>query len=666
MHSLRTKFIITICLICVFCIGLTAGISYQMASSIMMDSSIENESLTAQKAAQEIENWMSIKGEFLNMVKADIEISRDTDYKRLCNYMQQLLTDYNAEDSIYDIYFTYPNSQMASGSGYESDGTVDFTTRTWYIEAMEQEGLAYSTPYLDVDSGRIVITISTKVTVNGTVVGVLAEDIFADKMVEITNGVEMPANSYAMLTDSQNGVVVHPNDAYGYVEDEPVALTDLPDNPYEKVSEAIHSGNTEDVVWIRDYDGVTRGFISAEIPSCGWNISLAIDRNIIHQNVKAMLQGFLISGVISIAAAVVVITFVVNRLIRPIKALAVAVDAGNLSAEIRADGKDEVSRLAQGFGSMTGKLRGLLQASHETVHNVEDSAQTFSRLTETVSEGAKQIAVDMEQITQAMDRQEQDVQNGKLVLSEVGCQIQLLEANFQKMNEIVYNMTEQMKHSETVALELKKSTESSSHNIETVLQQIKLLGESSQSITDMVSVITNISEQTNLLALNASIEAARAGDAGKGFSVVADEIRLLSEQTGSASGDIIKIVEDVCMGIRKAVQDIEQTGANFQKNISISGSVQQILNAVGDSFAHLAVMEQELSESVEKFVEGKAVMEDAFMQITKSSGECLHISYRIKGISEEQSGAMEELTEWSDHLSELSCQLHQKTGEFTL
>lgn len=666
MHSLRTKFIIVICIICIVCIGLTAGISYGMASSIMMAASVQNEILTAKEAAQEIESWMEVKGDFLNTVKADIEIGQNTDYEHLCEHMQELLENYNADDSLYDIYFTYPDSRMAAGSGYEPDGTVDFTTRTWYIEAMEQEGPAYSAPYLDVDSGRIVITISVKVKVNGQVVGVLAEDIFADKMVEITNGVEMPENSYAMLTDSQDGIVVHPNEAYGYVEDEPVALTELEGNPYARISNAIQSDKREEVIWITDYDGVTRGFVSASIPSCNWNISLAVDKEIINKNVNAMLNGFLISGIISLAVAVIVITLVVNRMIRPVKALATAVDSGNLSTEIDVSGQDEVSKLAQGFRNMFGKLRGLLQVSHETVNSVEDSAQTFSRLTETVSEGASQIEQDMEQITRAMDRQAQDVQNGQLVLLEFDRQIQILEDSFEKMNRIIEGMNVQMESSAKVAQELNISTDSSSRNINTVLEEINQLEEYSQNISHMVAVINDISEQTNLLALNASIEAARAGDAGRGFAVVAEEIRQLSEQTNSASGDIIKIVEDIRVGIEAAVREIDRTGGNFQKNIMISEEVQQVLTAVRESFDGLAAMKQELSRSVEKFVEGKAVMEESFGQITQNSNECLDISYRIKDISKEQNGAMEELTGWSDRLNELSEQLQRRTDEFTL
>lgn len=389
MHSLRTKFVITICAICMICIGLTAGISYGIASSIMMNSSLKNQAVTSERAAQEIETWMLVKGEFLNTVKAQIEISGELDYQGLREHLKRLLEDYNADDCIYDIYFTYPDSRMAAGSGYESDGTVDFTTRTWYMEAMEQDAQVYSTPYLDVDSGRIVITISTKVIVNGEVAGVLAEDIFADKMIEITNDVEVPENSYAMLTDSQNGVVVHPNEEYGYVDDEPVNLTELPGNPYAWLSETM--GMDKSAGWIEDYDGVTRQFISEQIPSCGWYIHLAVDKKVINQNVMTMLKGFLISAIISLAVAIAIITLIVNRMVRPIKVLAAAVDAGDLSVDIPSGGKDEISKLAQGFRTMGGKLSGVLQAGMDTVQNVKNSAQTFSGLTVTISEGARQI-----------------------------------------------------------------------------------------------------------------------------------------------------------------------------------------------------------------------------------------------------------------------------------
>lgn len=217
----------------------------------------------------------------------------------------------------------------------------------------------------------------------------------------------------------------------------------------------------------------------------------------------------------------------------------------------------------------------------------------------------------MEQITRAMDRQEKDVQNGQLVLSEIGERIRQLEQNFQEMHDIVCKMNAQMESNTKTAHDLKASGESSAQGIRAVLKQIRILGEYSQNISQMIHMITDISEQTNLLALNASIEAARAGESGKGFAVVADEIRRLSEQTGSASGEIIEVVNNVCMGIEQAVQDIEGAEGRFQKNITISDEVQGVLGSVGESFAALAAMEHELSESVTQFVDGKTVMNEA-------------------------------------------------------
>ena len=94
--------------------------------------------------------------------------------------------------------------------------------------------------------------------------------------------------------------------------------------------------------------------------------------------------------------------------------------------------------------------------------------------------------------------------------------------------------------------------------------------------------------------------------------------------------------------------------------------MRDVLQSVRESFDQLEAMEHELSECVEKFVEGKAVMEDSYGQMTKNCGECLDISYKIKDISKEQNEAMEQLTGWSDHLNELSAQLRKETEEFTV
>ena len=107
---------------------------------------------------------------------------------------------------------------MTAASGYEPEPGIDFTEREWYVKAVEKDGIYYSTPYKDADSGRMVITISRKITVNTKLEGVLAEDIFIDRIVHTVNQSTVPDNSYAMLLDQNMGLVVHPNSNYGYVD----------------------------------------------------------------------------------------------------------------------------------------------------------------------------------------------------------------------------------------------------------------------------------------------------------------------------------------------------------------------------------------------------------------------------------------------------------------
>lgn len=136
------------------------------------------------------------------------------------------------DDTLYDIYYTNEQNQMAAGSGYMPDGTVDFTKRSWYLGAKDTEQTYFESAYKDADTERYVITLSKRIQFDGQFAGVLAEDIFIDEVFGIVNQCEVAGNSYAMLIDQSQGLMVHPNEDYGFVDDAPVTLTALSGNPY--------------------------------------------------------------------------------------------------------------------------------------------------------------------------------------------------------------------------------------------------------------------------------------------------------------------------------------------------------------------------------------------------------------------------------------------------
>ena len=172
----------------------------------------------------------------------------------------------------------YPDNTMACASDFVADGSVDYVnTREWFITAAGTGELFFSTPYRDSDSGKPIITISKGVYSNNTLQGVLAADIFVDVLVDIIRGADIAPDSFAFLVDQNLGMVVHPNEAYAY-DDVPRHVMDIPDSPYADVISKVRSGSKE-MVYLQDYDGVTRGVAVSRMPNTGWYVGVATSKN---------------------------------------------------------------------------------------------------------------------------------------------------------------------------------------------------------------------------------------------------------------------------------------------------------------------------------------------------------------------------------------------------
>ena len=187
MKSLKGKLILATCVICIICLGITVSFSYFNASGELKGKESENALLLAEKSASQIETWMGKQTSFLDAVAESIEVKGITEYEELCDYLTPLLESSDENDTLYDIYYTSMENKMAAASGYVQEPDIDFTQRRWFTGALDAEGIYYESPYKDVDSGRIVITISRKITVNGKIMGILAEDIFVDERYGISN-----------------------------------------------------------------------------------------------------------------------------------------------------------------------------------------------------------------------------------------------------------------------------------------------------------------------------------------------------------------------------------------------------------------------------------------------------------------------------------------------
>lgn len=663
MKSLKGKLILETCLICMICVGIASVINYVNTSGELKNQERENAESLAWNSADEIELWLKEQEVFLDTIAATIEVDGRTEHASLLTYLTELLENHNKDNVLYDIYYVSEGNRMTAASGYEPDPGMDFTQREWYVKAAGKDGIYYSSPYRDTDSGRMVITIARKIMVGGMMEGVLAEDIFIDRIMYTVNQCTVPENSYAMLLDQNMGLVLHPNEAYGYVEDEPVSIRDLSGNPYAALENALLSGSRYDIT-VEDYDGVEREIFLADVPSCEWVLAVAVDRAVLNANMNVMIRDFVIAMGISFVLCILIVSVTAARIVLPIEKLTKAVSTRDLTHRIEVRQEDEVGRLSNGFNEMMGSLKGILEISSEAAENIRESSDVLKEITDEVVTGAGQVRDEMEHISGSVGTQHNDVSDGRTKLNEFQTQIDRFQEQFQDLRSLVSEVNGKITDSSGVAMELEDTSNLSVGNMKRLQTGIEELEEKSQHITDIISTITRISSQTNLLALNASIEAARAGEAGKGFAVVAVEIRSLAEQTKEASENIRQLIMEIQSKINDTVSEIGNVAQMLTQSARITGRVRGTFDEIAGSVAEMDRHNHVLYSGLQAFVTAKENITEAFESIDSGSGYCLTSSEQAMEISARQVQTISQLKEFAGRLDRLAVELHDKVGSF--
>ena len=314
---------IMIVLVVLISVGLLLMISYRRARDTMASQLEDSYSVQADKYAQELTAWLNSQATIVETMAVEITLNGmyEQDYETFHKYLADSFSRLNTGGYMYDIYFTYPDNSMACASDFMPDGSMDYAhERDWFKVAAETGELFYSTPYKDSDSGYSIITISKAVYKDDELQGILAVDVFVNTLIDIVRGADVATNGYAFLVDQNMGMIVHPYEAYSY-DDTPPNIMSIPDSPYAEVVDNIITDSRE-TVFIKDYDGVTRGIVIARMNNTGWHVGIATDRNELLRNVSGLLRSFIIAAFTAIIIGICISAFmaqILNKLNRQLR-----------------------------------------------------------------------------------------------------------------------------------------------------------------------------------------------------------------------------------------------------------------------------------------------------------------------------------------------------------
>lgn len=417
-------------------------------------------------------------------------------------------------------------------------------------------------------------------------------------------------------------------------------------------------GNVSAYAPIKAKSGEVIGIIGADL-----------DATQIYETINANKLKLSIITLIILLISGVLIFFFTYYLLKPLKELTgqvKKVGEGNLSSEVEVNRSDEIGVLAVAVNKMQQSLRDVISNISYAAESVSSQSEELTQSSNEVKIGSLQVASTMQELSSGMDSQANT--SGTLAREMATFTVKIKEAN--ENGEEITNESRQILGLADEGSQLMETSMTQMDVINDIVKdavhKIQGLNQQSQEISKLVDVIKAIADQTNLLALNAAIEAARAGEHGKGFAVVADEVRKLAVQVTDSVLDITEIVDNIQTEAKDMVLSLENGYEQVQKGstqISLTGEgFRKINHSVTNMVDRITV----ISKNLEEITKNSVKMNDSIDRIATISKESAIGVEQTSASIQQTTTSMEEITGSANQLAELAEDLNNQVRKFIL
>jgi len=566
----------------------------QLANNEFIKEAINTTNIAPEDEARLIKQLNNVRSQY-DLNDASVA-NRDTAYYWNQNgFLRQL----NQQQDGWFFGFTQSGNETSVSIFQEANGDVKMFTNYQVLNGMSMSGLSKS----------------------------------MDDMVGLLNGFKIEDTGFVFLSDAQGTVQIHRDSSKSKS-----TLAKL----FGGESSTLLSKSSFNLI-STDYEGQNVFVASTYVPSMDWFVVGVVPVDEVFADLNAVAKQMMFTTIIVAGLFIFMGIFLANSIARPIREIAsrfadLGKGDGDLSQRIEIKGTDEIGQLSEGFNGFIEKIHDSMKEVASTSHALQSAADGVSSKANTTHDNSQ---IQRDQTIQVVT-----------AINEMGATISEIAGNAATAAETANHASDNTEVGQNVVNQAKDAISRLALDIENTGQVVEQLASTTQEIGSILDVIRDISEQTNLLALNAAIEAARAGEQGRGFAVVADEVRNLASRTADSTEEIQKMINQLQSDAKDAVTAMEAGKSVTSEGVSASDEAVEVLVNISERIHDISDRNTQVATATE---EQSTVVHTINQNIEE-----------INAINEVTTGTAEELAAASAELKELSARLDTMVGSFKL
>ncbi len=548
-------------------------------------------------------------------------------------------------------YLQYP--AVPRKKGYDS------RQRSWYKDSMaEADKVRVTKPFLTSKGTPTIGIFAVVKDYSNNPLGVIGFNIDLPVITNMIDEIKIGETGYMMMLDSDGIIVASPKNA---------------ELNFKKVAEV--EGD------LAKLDGVSSGVYDLTVDGTayvanvytseksGYKYVTFVSEDQLYASVNNMRTTLIVVLIIALLFIQSITYYMCSKLFAPLQKLADAAEdiaAGNIrDLDLEITSNDEIGRLSRSFGDMGMHLKSLLQKIQVSSNEVSAASQDLSDGSEQCAETITHVAGKISDIAGAAQQQNDTFISVVDQIRDMTENVTSIASSAESMSQSSANAGNAASRGSDVIQQAVVQMEQITTTVDQSAEAVAELGTRSKEIGEIISTISGIAEQTNLLALNAAIEAARAGEHGRGFAVVADEVRKLAEQSSEAASEVASIIQAIQNETQKAVSSMKSGTIAVQEGSAV-------VSRAGDQFQQIVSSINEVDELIQQTSKAAATTSDVSMEVLNAAEEVEKLTKTvtadidaISSATQQQSATMEEIAASSRNLFDLSDALKGEINKFT-